>query len=43
MDIATKFALGQEAVKAIFHEGKVKGKRKEDIPEASTQRNSNKN
>jgi hypothetical protein len=39
MDIATKFALGQEAVKAIFHKDKGNGKRKEDVPKASSQRN----
>ena len=36
MDIATKFASGQEAIEAIFHEDKGKGKRKEDAPEVST-------
>jgi hypothetical protein len=43
IDIATKFASGQEAVEAIFHENKGKGKRKEDALEAPTQRNSKKN
>jgi hypothetical protein len=43
MDIATKFASGQQAVEAIFHKDKDKGKRKEDAPEASTQHNSKKN
>jgi hypothetical protein len=39
MDIATKFASGQEAIEALFHMDKVKRKRKEDTPKASTQRN----
>jgi hypothetical protein len=39
MNIATKLALGQEAVEALFHKDKGNGKRKEDAPEASTQRN----
>ena len=43
MDIVTKFASGQEAVEAIFHEGKDSGKRKEDAPEASNQHNPRKN
>jgi hypothetical protein len=38
MDIATKFASGQEAVKAIFHKDKQpQGRQQEDDPEASTQ------
>jgi hypothetical protein len=32
MDIATKFASGQEAVEAIFHKDKDSGKWKEDAP-----------
>jgi hypothetical protein len=43
MDIATKFALRQEAVEAIFHKDKGSGKRKEDAPEATTKCNSRKN
>jgi hypothetical protein len=43
MDIATKFASGQEAIEAIFHKHKGKGKWKKDAPKASTQRNSKKN
>jgi hypothetical protein len=39
MDIARKFALGQEAVEALFHKDKGDRKRKEGTPEASTQRN----
>jgi hypothetical protein len=39
MDIATKFALGQEAVEALFHKDKGDKKRKEGTLEASTQRN----
>jgi hypothetical protein len=36
MDIATKFASGQEAVKAIFRKDKQpQGRQKEDAPEAS--------
>jgi hypothetical protein len=39
MDIATKFASGQEAVEAIFRKDKQpQGRQKEDIPEASAQR-----
>jgi hypothetical protein len=39
MDIATKFASGQEAVEAIFRKDKQpQGRQKEDIPEASVQR-----
>jgi hypothetical protein len=38
MDIATKFASGQEAVKAIFRKDKQpQGRQKEDVPEASVQ------
>jgi hypothetical protein len=42
MDIATKFASGQEAVEALFHKDKGDGKWKEASPEASTQCNPNK-
>jgi hypothetical protein len=43
MDIATKFASGQEAVKAIFRKDKQpQGRQKEDAPEASVQRGSKK-
>jgi hypothetical protein len=39
MDIATKFASGQEAVEAIFRKDKQpQGRQKEDAPEASDQR-----
>jgi hypothetical protein len=39
MDIATKFASGQEAVKSIFWKDKQpQGRQKEDAPEASVQR-----
>jgi hypothetical protein len=39
MDIATKFASGQEAVEAIFRKDKQpQGRPSEDAPEASTQR-----
>jgi hypothetical protein len=39
MDIATKFASGQEAVEAIFRKDKQpQGHQPEDVPEASTQR-----
>jgi hypothetical protein len=39
MDIATKFASGQEAVEAIFRKDKQPQERqKEDVPEASAQR-----
>jgi hypothetical protein len=39
MDIATKFASGQEAVEAIFLKDKQpQGERKEDAPEAPAQR-----
>jgi hypothetical protein len=44
MDIATKFASGQEAVEAIFRKDKQpQGRPPEDAPEASTQRGANKN
>jgi hypothetical protein len=39
MDIATKFALGQEAVEALFHKDKEDRKQKEGTPEACTQWN----
>jgi hypothetical protein len=43
MDIATKFASGQEAVEAIFRKGKQpQGRPPEDVPEASTQRGTQK-
>jgi hypothetical protein len=43
MDIATKFASGQEAVEAIFRKDKQpQGRQKEDIPEASVQRGTKK-
>jgi hypothetical protein len=43
MDIATKFASGQEAVEAIFRKDKQpQGRQKEDIPEASPQRGTKK-
>jgi hypothetical protein len=43
MDIATKFASGQEAVEAIFRKDKQpQGIQKEDAPEASVQRGSKK-
>jgi hypothetical protein len=43
MDIATKFASGQEAVEAIFRKDKhPQGRQKEDAPEASVQRGSKK-
>jgi hypothetical protein len=43
MDIATKFASGQEAVKAIFRKDKQpQGRQKEDAPEASVQRGTKK-
>jgi hypothetical protein len=43
MDIATKFASGQEAVEAIFRKDKQpQGHPPEDIPEASTQRGTKK-
>jgi hypothetical protein len=38
MDIATKFASGQEAVEAIFRKDKQpQGRPKEDAPKASVQ------
>jgi hypothetical protein len=43
MDIATKFASGQEAVEAIFRKDKQpRGRQKEDVPEASVQRGTEK-
>jgi hypothetical protein len=43
MDIATKFASGQEAVEAIFRKDKQpQGRPKEDTPEASVQRGTKK-
>jgi hypothetical protein len=43
MDIATKFASGQEVVKAIFRKDKQPQERqKEDVPEASAQRGTKK-
>jgi hypothetical protein len=43
MDIATKFASGQEAVEAIFWKDKQpQGRPKEDVPEASAQRSTKK-
>jgi hypothetical protein len=43
MDIATKFASGQEAVEAIFHKDKQpQGHQQEDVPEASAQRGTKK-
>jgi hypothetical protein len=43
MDIATKFASGQEAVEAIFRKDKQpQGHPPEDAPEASTQRGAKK-
>jgi hypothetical protein len=43
MDIATKFASGQEAVEAIFRKDKQpQGRRSEDVPEASAQRGARK-
>jgi hypothetical protein len=43
MDIATKFASGQEAVEAIFQKDKQpQGRQKEDAPEASVQRGTKK-
>ena len=43
MDIATKFASGQEAVEAIFWKDKQpQGRQPEDVPEASTQRGTKK-
>ena len=44
MDIATKFASGQEAVEAIFQKDKQPQERqKEDVPEASAQQGTKKN
>jgi hypothetical protein len=43
MDIATKFASGQEAVEAIFRKDKQpQGRQPEDVPKASTQRGTKK-
>jgi hypothetical protein len=43
MDIATKFASGQEAVEAIFQKDKQpQGRQQEDVREASTQRGTKK-
>jgi hypothetical protein len=43
MDIATKFASGQEAIEAIFRKDKQPlGRQPEDVPEASTQRSTKK-
>jgi hypothetical protein len=43
MDIATKFASGQEAVEAIFRKDKQpQGRQQEDVPEASAQRDTKK-
>jgi hypothetical protein len=43
MDIATKFAFGQEAVEAIFRKDKQPlGRQQEDVPEASAQRGTKK-
>jgi hypothetical protein len=43
MDIATKFASGQEAVEAIFRKDKQpQGRQPEDVPEESTQRGTKK-
>jgi hypothetical protein len=43
MDIATKFASGQEAVEAIFRKDKQpQGRQPEDVPEASAQRDTRK-
>jgi hypothetical protein len=43
MDIATKFASGQEAVEVIFRKDKQpQGRQPEDVPEASTQRGTKK-
>jgi hypothetical protein len=43
MDIATKFASGQEAVEAIFWKDKQpQGRQQEDVPEASSQRGAKK-
>jgi hypothetical protein len=43
MDIATKFASGQEAIEAIFRKDKQpQGRQQEDVPEASAQRDTKK-
>jgi hypothetical protein len=43
MDIATKYASGQEAVEAIFRKDKQpQGRQKEDAPEVSVQRGTKK-
>jgi hypothetical protein len=43
MDIATKFASGQEAVEVIFRKDKQpQGRQQEDVPEASAQRGAKK-
>jgi hypothetical protein len=43
MDIATKFASGQEAVEAIFRKDKQpQGRQQEDVPEAFAQRDTKK-
>jgi hypothetical protein len=43
MDIATKFASGQEAVEAIFRKDKQpQGRQQEDVPKASAQRGTKK-
>jgi hypothetical protein len=43
MDIATKFASGQEAIEAIFRKDKQpQGRQQEDVPEASAQRGAKK-
>ena len=43
MDIATKFASGQEAVEAIFRKDKQpQGRQQEDVPGASAQRGAKK-
>jgi hypothetical protein len=43
MDIATKFASGQEAIEAIFRKDKQpQGRQQEDVPEASAQRGTRK-
>jgi hypothetical protein len=43
MDIATKFASGQEAVETIFRKDKQpQGRQQEDVPEASAQRGTKK-
>jgi hypothetical protein len=43
MDIATKFASGQEAVEAIFRKDKQpQGRQQEDVPEASAQQGTKK-